>query len=452
MVSKGIKKIAVCLVMMISLSIASANVFAAEMKWSYDADTKTVSVSGYGLINDATELSQYLDETEKIVVNPGVTSIDKNVFANIGNVSEVSLPDGILSIGESSFNLSRNLKKINFPDSLESIGKEAFMECTSLENPVIPKGVKSIGANAFADCTSITAFDVSDENETFVSVDGVIFTKDKKELVIYPAGKTDEEYTIPDGTEKISEKAFAYNSNIEKVIFPDSLTEIGEGAFYFCNGLNAVQASENSGIKTIGNYAFYGCVLRDVTIPYGTESIGEGAFKNCDTLRYVDIPGTVSSIGDDAFSGAYSAFGIGGYGDAAAGHADKNDISFTKTVRVKIDEREIAFDTPAVIKDGCTMVPMKKIFEELGAEVEWDDTTKTAKGEKSGTVCTFSIGDKTLYKNGEAIELTAPAIIENSRTLVHIRAIAEALGADVGWDGDTGLVDIHSVTEQNAAE
>ena len=60
---------------------------------------------------------------------------------------------------------------------------------------------------------------------------------------------------------------------------------------------------------------------------------------------------------------------------------------------------------------------MRKIFEELGAEVEWNDSTQTAKGEKSGTVCTFSIGDNMLYKNDEAIELIAPAILENNRTL-----------------------------------
>ena len=445
--SREFRKIAACWVATALLSTVSTNVFAAEMQWTYDADTKTVSVSGYGMINDATELSQYLDKTEKIAVLPGVTKIDRNVFSNIGEVSEVTLPDGFLSIGDNSFNLSRNLKKINFPDSLESIGKEAFMECTSLENPTISKGVKSIGTNAFADCTSITAFNVSDENQSFVAVDGVIFTKDKKELVVYPPGKTDEEYTIPNGTEKIREKAFAYNSNIEKINFPDSLSEIGDGAFYFCNGLSDIETNGSSGLKTIGNYAFYGCTLRNIYIPYGTESIGEGAFKNCDTLTYIDFPGTISSIGDNALYGTYSALKIGGYGKTAAEYADKCSIPFTETVRVQIDGREIAFDSPARVKSGCTMVPMRKIFEELGAEVTWDDATQTAKGEKMGTVCTFAIGDKTLYKNGEAIELLSPAVIENNRTLVHVRAIAEAFGADVEWNGDSGLVTIVSVTK-----
>ncbi len=414
------------------------------MEWSYDDSTKTVSVSGYGMINDATELSQYLDKTDKISVMPGVTKTDRNVFSNIGGVSEVVLPDGFLSIGDNSFNLSRNLKTINFPDSLESIGNEAFMGCTALENPTISKGVQTIGTNAFAECTSITAFDVSEENETFTEIDGVLFTKDKKELVMYPAGKTDKEYAVPDGTERIREKAFSYNSNIEKIKLPDSLAEIGNGAFYFCKELTDLQASENSGLEVIGEYAFYGCSLRSVYIPYGTESVSEGAFKSCDTLTYIDFPGTVSKIGENALYGTYSGLKIGGYGKTAAEYAAEYDIPFTQTVRVRIDGHEIEFDVPARIKDGCTMVPMRKIFEALGADVKWDEETQTARGEKPGTICTFAIGDRTLYKNGNAIELIAPAVIENDRTLVHVRAIAEVFGAKVEWDGNTGLVDICS--------
>lgn len=442
--SKKLKKMAVCFAVAASLSAASVNVFAAEMSWSYDSETKTVSVKGYGMINNAGELSRYLKDAEKITVLPGVTKIDKNVFSNIGKVSEVELPDGVLSIGSNSFNLSRKLKTVNFPDSLESIGNEAFMGCISLENPIISKGVKEIGVNAFADCTSITAFEVSDENQSFVSIDGVIFTKDKKELVMYPAGKSDAEYTIPNGTERIREKAFAYNSNVERVNISDSVKEIGGYAFYFCDGLSEIATGENHSIKAIGEYAFYGCKIRNLYVPYGTERIGEGAFKNCDTLTYIDFPGTVSEIGDNALYGTYMNIKVGGYGNAATKYAQENGIPFTETVRVRINGREVTFDCPAQVRDGCTMVPMRKIFEELGASVEWDDKTQTAKGEKSGTVCTFSIGDNVLYKNGEAIELIAPAILENDRTLVHIRAIAEAFGADVGWDGDTGLVSIVS--------
>ena len=180
---KKIKFLAACFVVTLALSAASVNIFAAEMNWTFDSETKTVSVKGYGMINDASELTKYLKDAKRITVLPGVTKTDKNVFTNLGRVEEVDLPDGFLEIGDNSFNLSRNLKKITLPDSLVSIGSEAFMGCTSLENPTIPKNVTEIGVNAFADCTAITRLDVSDENESYTSVDGVIFTKDKKNLL-----------------------------------------------------------------------------------------------------------------------------------------------------------------------------------------------------------------------------------------------------------------------------
>lgn len=441
---RKIKRLMAGLGIMLSLSMTSINIFAAEMNWTYNSETKTVSVKGYGMINDASELTKYLKDAKKITVLPGVTKTDKNVFTNLGSIEEVELPDGFLSIGNNSFSLSHNLKKINLPDSLVSIGSEAFMGCASLGNLTIPKNVTEIGVNAFANCSSMTQFSVSEENNSYVSVDGVIFTKDKKELVMYPPGRHDEEYRIPDGTEVIREKAFSYNSNLTKVDLPRSVSEIGNYAFYFCDVLDEIEFSSESGLKSIGDYAFYGCKVRSLYIPYGVETVGKDAFKNCDTLTYIDFPGTVTKIGDNALYGVSGLIKTGGFGGAAFDFAAGAGLPFSETVRVKINGREISFDVPAVVRDGCTMVPMRKIFEELGAEVSWNDETQTATGEKNGIVCTFTIGDNVLYKNGEATELLAPAILENDRTLVHVRAIAEAFGAEVDWNGETGLVIIEN--------
>ena len=133
----------------VMLLSAQMPVSAADMTWSYDEESATVSVKGYGMINDATQLKQYLDRAKRINVLGGVTKIDRNVFTDCGNVEEVILPDGFLSVGDNSFSMSKSLKTINFPDTLESIGNEAFMSCSSLENVTIPKSVSSIGKNAF---------------------------------------------------------------------------------------------------------------------------------------------------------------------------------------------------------------------------------------------------------------------------------------------------------------
>ncbi len=428
----------------LSVTLAAASIvgYAADMTWSCNEETATVSVKGYGMINDATQLKQYLGKAKRIEVLSGVTKIDRNVFVDCNGIEEVVLPDGFLSIGDNSFSLSKDLKKINFPDTLETIGSEAFMGCSALENVVISKSVSSIGRNAFSECINVKEFKVDAENTSYKAVDGVIFSKDGSELVLYPPGRQTESYTIPDGVTKICDSAFAYNSYITEIKFPDSTVEAEDYAFYFCDRLR--NADFGTGLKKIGDYAFYGTKLKNINLPYGTEHIGGNAFKNCGKLTLADIPGTVTYIGNNAFYGTNKDLTVRGYGKTVEDYTSKESKKRCVAVRVRLNGKELEFDRPAIIDNDFTMVPMRKIFEALGATVDWDDSTKTAYGKKGSISCSFKIGDKMLYKNGEIIELAAPAKITEGRTLVHVRAIAETFGAEVDWDPNTGLVSITS--------
>lgn len=124
-------------------------------------------------------------------------------------------------------------------------------------------------------------------------------------------------------------------------------------------------------------------------------------------------------------------------------------ISFAqdKVVTVVVDGKMLEFDVNPVIYEGRTLVPMRLIFESLGAEVTWIDATKTAVGIKGDIKIEISINDKKLLKNGEAIELDVPAQLVNSRTLVPVRAISESFGCEVGWDGELYKVTITSNKE-----
>lgn len=415
---------------------------AAEMNWKYDETNASVSVSGYGMVNDATEFTSYIKTAKKIEFEKGVTKIEKNVFTNCGVVETAVLPDGFTSLGNGSFSFSKHLKTVNFPETLEYIGDEAFMDCPSLEVDKIPKNVSYIGANAFAECDLIENFDIDEENPYYTAVDGVIFTKDKTELVMYPAGRSDESYQIPDGTVKISPKAFSYNSSLVSVTVPDTVSEIGNYAFYFCENLQDV--SFGSGLKTVGSYAFYGSGIRSAVLPFGVETLGSDVFKNCEFLTSVDIPGTVSKIGGGIFYGTDDTLKIKGYGDLALKCASEFDKTFEETVRITVNGKELKPGKPAYVADGCTMIPMRCIFEALGASVEWNDETQTATAKKDGVECSFAIGGDILYRNGEEIRLSAPAVLSDGRTLVHVRAIAESFGEKVDWDGERGLVTVAS--------
>lgn len=113
-------------------------------------------------------------------------------------------------------------------------------------------------------------------------------------------------------------------------------------------------------------------------------------------------------------------------------------------VRVEFNAMEVEFDQPAVISENRTLVPVRKIFELLGAEVSWDDGTRTAISEKDGKKVTISIGSRQMYVNGEPKELDVPAKIINNRTLVPLRAISEAYTCDVSWDGNERVAEITS--------
>ena len=113
-------------------------------------------------------------------------------------------------------------------------------------------------------------------------------------------------------------------------------------------------------------------------------------------------------------------------------------------VRVEFNAMEVEFDQPAVISENRTLVPLRKIFELLGAEVSWDEGTRTAISEKDGKKVTISIGSRQMYVNGEPKELDVPAKIINNRTLVPLRAISEAYTCDVSWDGNERVAGITS--------
>ena len=413
---------------------------AADMSWKYDEGAAKISVSGYGMVNDATNFTQYIKTAKEIEFEKGVTKIEKNVFTNCGIVESAVLPEGFTSLGNGSFSFSKYLNKINFPQTLEYIGDEAFMGCPALEIEKIPKSVSYIGSNAFAECSLIKNFEVDEENPYYTTIDGVIFTKDKTELVMYPAGRSDESYSVPDGTVKIAPKAFSYNSNLTEVILPDTVSEIGNYAFYFCEELENV--SFGSGLKTIGSYAFYGSGIRSVYLPFGTEAIGADAFKNCGFLTVADIPGTVLNIGENVFYGTDDTLKIKGYGAAALKSAVDFEKTFEETVRIYANGKELKPDKAAYVENGCTMIPMRCIFEALGADVEWNDETQTAAAKRDGIECSFTIGGEYLLKNGEKIKLSSPAVLSDGRTLVHVRAIAEAFGEKVDWDGERGLVTV----------
>ena len=175
-----------------------------------------------------------------IVIPDSVNFIDKNAFSGCSALKDVTIGSGVTSIGNSAFIGLSSLKTITIPDNVESIGDNAFNNCSKLETVTLGKGVTHIGKDAFAKCGALKNINVSEENTMYSSDGGVLFSEDKTELLMYPAGKKELYYVIPEGVTDIEDYAFLNCETFISVYIPESVTDIGDYAFDGCEDIDHV--------------------------------------------------------------------------------------------------------------------------------------------------------------------------------------------------------------------
>ena len=122
-------------------------------------------------------------------------------------------------------------------------------------------------------------------------------------------------------------------------------------------------------------------------------------------------------------------------------------VAYASDIGVIVNDTKLCLDVPPMVENGRTLVPLRAIFEALGANVNWDNTTSTATSQKDGVTISLTLGKDVMYVNGEEKHLDAPAKAVNGRTLVPVRAISEAFGCDVAWNQALGMVHISDEVE-----
>ena len=230
-------------------------------------------------------------QLKDVVIEDGTSDITTGMFADCTSLEQISIPDSVTYIGSTAFSSCTMLNAVTIGNGVKNINSWTFIDCTALQEIKIPDSTETIGDWAFSGCTMLTtvtigsgmcdisryAFEefytssgapplenltVSPENKVYSSEDNVLFNKDKTELILYPAGITDTEYILPDTVCKISDSAFANNTYLEKL-------------------------SLNQGLEEIEWNAFNGCTsLAEINIPDSVTDIGTGAFD--DTAFYDD--------------------------------------------------------------------------------------------------------------------------------------------------------------------
>ena len=214
---------------------------------------------------------------------------------------DLSETTGLTKINSDTFQSCTGLVNIIIPDSVTGIDWEAFENCSSLASITIPNSVTRIySGRSFIGCSSLTAFNVSANNNYYSSSDDgkILYNKDKTTLLAYPSATGD--VTIPDSVTEIGDDAFYNCDALTSVTIPNSVTEIGDDAFENCGSLTSVTIPDS--VTSIGSSAFYDCSsLESVTIGNSVTYIGSCAFYNCSSLESVTIGDSVTSIGSSAF-------------------------------------------------------------------------------------------------------------------------------------------------------
>lgn len=214
------------------------------------------------------------------------------------------MPASLEYIGTSAFSFSQKLKKLTFSSSskLELISHEAFANLSNLEKLTLPKSVKTLGSNLFRLTTSLKHVDVEEGNESFASVDGVLFSKDKTQLIYYPSQKNDESYKTPKGTKELASYSFNKNSYLKKLELNEGLEKIG--TFAFADAIKLEEISLPNSLETIERLAFYGNLeLKELILPDNVKNFGKHVMNGLPKLKSLTIGNNINSLPSFFLSG-----------------------------------------------------------------------------------------------------------------------------------------------------
>jgi len=419
----------------------------------------------YTIQNNEVYLTKYIGSGGDVKVpstlnGVPVTKINLFTFTDNKNAETIYVPSSVKEIEEMSFQ-GCMAREITIAEGCTIIGDKAFAYCDQLEKINIPSTAKELGYRMLGGCDSLREVNLAE---------GITYLPERM-CDSCPSLKT---IRLPSTLQTIGKYAFGgitADGGLTRIDIPASVTTIEGFAFILCRDLQEVNFLGNK-VKTIGDCAFEKTAIEHCYLPTSVTTLGSEVFEECDRLTGVVLPYGITRIGNAVFDGCDSLTWVSAPStlkDVFASNFGKNDNMIVYTpagsaaetacqdretpyltdpsadsgIQVIYDGKRISFgaygQNPTII-NSRTMVPLRSIFEAMGADVSWDNATRTALGQRDGTSISIAIGSNLLYVNGRAVSLDSPACIINNRTMVPVRAIAEAFQADVDWDNPSRTV------------
>jgi hypothetical protein len=244
---------------------------------------------------------------QKVILPTNAVSIGDYAFNGCTGLTSVSAWEGVANIGTYAFNGCSKLTSFSIPNSVTSLGVSAFKDCSSMTSLSIPDNGTFNFFQTLTNCTKLTEFQVSENNQAYSSMDGILCSKDRSQVICFPAGRTS--CTLPDTVTSIADNAFSGCKNLTSLTLSDSLVDIGTNAFKGCAGLINVRIPEK--VKTLPASIFMECLmLASIDIPARVTSIGSKAFYQCYRLSAITLPDSLILLGEEAFLGCYDLMSI----------------------------------------------------------------------------------------------------------------------------------------------
>ena len=237
---------------------------------------------------------------KSVTLPNSVTKIGASTFSGCSSMTSLTIGNKVTSIGRFAFWGCRGITSITIPNSVTSIGACAFQKCSDLSSIIIPNSVTNLGDSIFMECSSLKSVTLSN---SVTSIGSYAFSN---------SGLTS--VSVPNSVTSIGNYAFYGCWSLTSVTFPNSVTSIGEGAFYNCSSLTSVHICDIAAWCKISfkdgsanplchaNHLYInGQKISELTIPNSVTSIGDYAFFYCTDLTAVTIPNSVTRIGNYAF-------------------------------------------------------------------------------------------------------------------------------------------------------
>ena len=324
-----------------------------NLRWELD-DDGTLTIEGEGYMY-AYALSPWHDNNliKKVIIKNGVLSLSEDSFIRCASLTSVTIPDSITWISNRTFSMCENLANVEFGNCVKTICEAAFYNCKSLTSLMIPNSVTIIGNGTFCECTGLTSLTISNSVEV-IGAQAFCNCSNLTNLTIgnsvnvigakaFDGCKSLTNMTIPDSVTTIYGGAFIGCSSLTSVVVPDSVTEIREEIFRDCTSLKKIYYKEGSGfesklsqgnnaklipmtnVKNVwwqldGNTLTVGCVrevedysredppwvadrekIQKLVVENGVKKISAHAFEHCPNLEQLELPASVTNIGDMAF-------------------------------------------------------------------------------------------------------------------------------------------------------